>query len=639
MSSLMSSVNMGTPTSPLHPAHHASWLVSLACLGAGLALTSSHHVPVQVAGLCLAGASGWMSWRAHSRMRRALDLAHHNEATWQACMQGSQDAVMVLERRNDMMGRFMGYTVVQANHQAHQLFRIDGLPLVGQLLKDVLPEGEHGNFHQRVQLAAESGRAQVDEQASPSPAQRDRQRWLHHQIIPLPSGMALISRDTTEAHESMQAVREQETFYRSAVDSLPMALYARSTRAHNQGRYIVWNRQAAEIMQMPAEQVLGRRASDVMPPAIAQRGDAQDQVVMQEPRTHFFPNLVFHTPQGERLVDLIKTPVYGVDGQLDHILSIATDVTESRRAAEQLRLASRVMAETADAVVVSDALDRIVMVNPAFLKMMGLRQEAVIGQSAELLGMTPLRESHLPGIEDTLRSGRRWTGECALVGADGRSLETWLAVATLRGEDQRLSQHIRVLTDISVLKAQQRELAEQARRDSLTGLPNRRVFVERLRQSMARARRQPQTLAVMFIDLDGFKAINDRLGHAAGDRLLVEVATRLESSVRDTDCVCRLAGDEFTIILEGAGHPDEVHRIGQRILDRLSQPCVLGDETVWPGASVGAALFATQDNHDSLCQRADAAMYTAKRAGKARFVLADEPMAPHHPPSVQQACA
>ncbi|MBU0917039.1 MAG: diguanylate cyclase [Gammaproteobacteria bacterium] len=602
-------------------------------------MTSSHQVPVQVAGLFLAGASGWMSWRAHARMRRALELAHRNESTWQACLQGSQDAVMVLERRNDMMGRFMGYTVVQANHQAHQLFRTDGLPLVGQLLKDVVPESEHGNFHQRVRLAAESGQAQVDEHASASPERQQAQRWLHHQIIPLPSGMALISRDTTEVHESIQALREQETFYRSAVDSLPMALYARSARAHNQGRYIVWNRQAAETMQMSAEQVLGRRACDVMPSEIAQRGDAHDQLVVREPRTHFFPNLPFQTPQGERLIDLIKTPVYGVDGQLDHILSIATDVTESRRAAEQLKLASRVMDETADAVVVSDALDRIVMVNPAFLKLMGLSRQEVIGQGAELLGLTPLRESHLPGVEAALKSGQRWAGECALVGADGRSLETWLAVTTLRGEDQRLSQHIRVLTDISVLKAQQRELAEQARRDSLTGLPNRRVFVERLRQAMARARRKPQTLAVMFIDLDGFKAINDRLGHAAGDKLLIEVATRLESCVRDTDCVCRLAGDEFTIILEGAGHPTEVHRIGQRILERLGQPCVIGEETIWPCASVGAALFEAQDSHDSLCQRADAAMYTAKRAGKARFVLQGDELAPHRPPSAQQACA
>lgn len=639
MPSLMSSVNMGTFTSPFHPAHRASGLLSLACLAAGLVLTSFHHEPVQVAGLCLAGASGWMSWRTHARMRRALGLAHHNEATWQACLQGSQDAVMVLERRNDMMGRFMGYTVVRANHQAHRLFRTDGQPLVGQLLKDVVPEGEHGHFHERVRLAAESGHAQVDEQASPSPERNSRQRWLHHQIIPLPTGMALISRDTTDVHESIQALREQETFYRSAVDSLPMAVYARSARAHNHGRYIVWNRQASEIMRMPAEQVLGRRACDVMPPEIAQRGDEQDQEVHDDPRTHFFPNLVFRTPQGERLVDLIKAPVYGVDGQLDHILSIANDVTESRRAAEQLKLASRVMEETADAVVVSDALDRIVMVNPAFLKMMGLRQEAVIDQSAELLGMPPLRESHLPGIEGALHGGRRWTGECALAGIEGRSLETWLTVTTLRGEDQRVSQHIRVLTDISVLKAQQRELTEQARRDSLTGLPNRRMFVERLRQAMARARRQPHTLAVMFIDLDGFKAINDRLGHAAGDRLLIDVATRLASSVRDTDCVCRLAGDEFTVILEGTGHPTEVRRIGQRILERLAQPCVIGGETVWPGASLGAALFEAQDGHDSLCQRADAAMYAAKRAGKGCFVLDGDELAPHHPPLARQACA
>lgn len=611
----------------------------MACLAAGLVLMPSAHAPLQAIGLGLASMSGWMSWKLHAKMRTALALARHDEATWQVCLQSSQDAIMVLERRNDMMGRFMGYTVVRANPQAHQLFRDDGLPLAGQLLKDVLPEGEHGNFHERVELAAESGQAQVDEHASASPKRGGKQRWLHHQIIPLPTGIALISRDTTEVHESIQALREQEAFYRTAVDSLPMALYARSARPHNKGRYIVWNRQASQIMQMPAERVLGLRACDVMPPEIAQRGDEQDQQVLDDPRTHFFPNLVFRTPNGARLVDLIKAPVYGVDGQLDHILSIATDVTESRRAAEQLKLASRVMEETADAVVVSDALDRIVMVNPAFLKMMGLHQEAVIGQNAELLGMPPLRESHLPGIEDSLSNGQRWSGECALVGAEGRSLESWLTVTTLRGDDQRLSQHIRVLTDISVLKAQQRELAEQARRDSLTGLPNRRMFTERLRQAMARARRQPQNLAVMFIDLDGFKAVNDRLGHAGGDQLLVEVATRLETCVRDTDCVCRLAGDEFTVILEGTGHPVEVRRIGQRIIERLSQPCVIGDETVRPGASVGVALFEPHESHESLCQRADAAMYAAKHAGKGRLVLHGEKLAPHRPPSTQQACA
>lgn len=572
-------------------------------------------------------------------MKRVLRLAKQNESMWQTCLQSSQDAVMVLERRNDLMGRFMGYTVTQANAQAHRLFGFGEQPLVGQLLKDVLPEGQHNSFHTRVKLAADSNETQIDEQSSPSPHQSDLQRWLHHQIIPLPIGIALISRETTDVHESIQALREQETFYRSAINSLPMAVYARSARTGKEGRFIVWNRQAADIMQMPAEHVLGRQPSEVMPAEIAQRGEAHDQIVIQDPKTHLFPNLTFKTPHGDRLVDLIKTPVYGVDGQLDHILSIATDVTESRRAAEQLKLASRVMEEIADGVVVTDALDRIVMVNHAFLKMIGLNQEAVIGQNAELIGMSPLRESHLPGINEALNSGERWSGECGAVGADGRSVETWLAVTTLRGEDQRVTQHIRVLTDISALKAQQRELSEQARRDVLTGLPNRRVFTERLRQAMARTRRQPQTLAVMYLDLDGFKSINDQLGHAAGDKLLIEVAARLEAAVRNTDCVCRLAGDEFTIILEGAGHPAEVRRIGQRILDRLSEPCQIGHETVWPAASLGAAVFEAQDNHDSLCQRADAAMYRAKHAGKARFVMHGDATPPSPPPTLaQRAC-
>ena len=178
-----------------------------------------------------------------------------------------------------------------------------------------------------------------------------------------------------------------------------------------------------------------------------------------------------------------------------------------------------------------------------------------------------------------------------------------------------------MVNDISRLKAQQRELAEQARRDSLTGLPNRREFSDRMRLAMARARRQPHTLALMYVDLDGFKAINDQLGHAAGDRLLIEVARRMEDCVRTTDCVCRLSGDEFTVILEGAGHPDEVTRIANRIIERLAQPCQIDAHTVQARASLGAAMWTEDEDMDALCQRADTAMYAAKHAGKGRFVL------------------
>lgn len=628
--SIITSMRMGTPTRPLSaPASSGRFWLAAPWIGLvlGLALTSSHHLTWQWVGASLSIASAWIGWRGSSRSSQhpAQGAEGLDHAVWHALLEGSPDAIMVLTPRHDPMGRFMGHTVTQANAPAQALFQPSGPSLVGQRLQDVLPVGVPESFHARLHAAWEGRQTQLDEHVlHPDASAEDRDapaRWLLHQMIPLPCGVVLISRDTSDMHHSIDALHQQESFYRCLVDHLPMAVFARSTRAHNAGRYVVWNRQAAQIMQLSAEQVLGKHPEDILTPDMAERAHAMEQAIIRQPRVHLTPNLIYQTPQGPRVVDLIKAPVYGVDGKLDHILSIAQDVTAQRQTAEQLRLASRVMDETGDAVLVTDAMDRVVMANPAFLRMSGLRQHEVIGHDAELLGLQPLRETHLIGIQETLSGGPRWTGESPLVGPDGRLLDTWLSVSVLRNDAHDITQHIRVFNDISHLKAQQRELTEQARRDSLTGLPNRREFGERLQQAMARARRHPQTLALMYVDLDGFKAINDQLGHATGDRLLVEVARRMEECVRTTDCVCRLSGDEFTVILEGAGHPDEVGRIAQRIIDRLAQPCQIDEHTVQARASLGAAVFVHEEDMDTLCQRADTAMYAAKHAGKGRFVL------------------
>lgn len=290
-----------------------------------------------------------------------------------------------------------------------------------------------------------------------------------------------------------------------------------------------------------------------------------------------------------------------------------------------LTLSSEVLQACGDAVVVSDGFDRVMIVNEAFLAMTGLSPSEVIGHSAELLGMPPLRDSHLEGVRAALSSGLRWSGESTQVCGDGRQIDTCLTVSALRNASGGITQHIRTFNDITEIKQQQRVLAEQARHDSLTGLPNRRAFGERLHQAMSRARRQPQTLAVLYVDLDGFKQVNDDHGHAVGDQVLVEVSRRLDDCVRLTDCVCRLSGDEFTVILEGAGHPEEVKRIGQRILERLSLPHQLAGRSLVVTPSLGGTLFQLGDNADSLCRRADATMYEAKRAGKARFMLNVQP--------------
>lgn len=371
MSSLIHSMTMGTPTIHRRPSV-AAQLLSTAGLAIGLALSSSPHSSAQWPGALIAGAAGLSMWLSHRRMQKSLQKTLQTERLWQAVATGCEVGIVMLQPRRDPFGRFLGYQIAQANQRAHDFLSADASPLQEQMLVDVLPSQLQHSFLHRVNAAIESGLPQIEEHVYARPGDRAAARWLHHQIIPLDGGVALVSRDTTEAHQAMNTARERETFYRTLVDCLPMAVFARSTRPSSAGEYVVWNKASAEIMQLPAEKVLGRKANDLLPTEITRRGDAQDLAVLRDPRIHHFPNLVYRTPNGERIVDLIKAPVYGVDGEVDHILSIAHDVTAQREAAAQLKLASRVIDETGDAIVVSDAVDRIVMVNPAFLNLTGL---------------------------------------------------------------------------------------------------------------------------------------------------------------------------------------------------------------------------------------------------------------------------
>lgn len=613
---------MGTPTRRATP-FWLSHVLLLTMLMAAAALTSSSQATVRAfapAALAMAAALVVLSLRQAFRVQAG---ARQHVRTWQQLQAGLPDAMLLLSPRRHTDGTRLGFEVLQANDACRLLALSGAGPLSGQLFETLLPAGHHeALLTQMAQaLIGRSPSQQTHAWHAAGPGQPTR--WFQVQLLPVDEGLILIARDVSESHQALRALHEREAFYRTLVDSLPMAVFARSTRPATAGQYVVWNQAAAQVMQRSPQEMLGHKGQHLLPEEVIQRGDQQDLAVLRDPRVHHFPNLVYETPMGARIVDLIKAPVFGADGEVDHILSIAHDVTAQRETAEQLRLASRVVDETGDAVVVSDPLDRVLMVNPAFLSLSGLSPTEVIGKSAELLGLAPLRESHLPGVLQALQASQRWSGESRQVCADGRSLDTWMSVSTLRNEHDKVSQHIRVFSDISVLKAHQRELVEQARHDSLTGLPNRRAFGERLQQAVARARRQPRTLAVLYIDLDGFKAVNDRHGHAVGDQLLAEVAKRLLLCVRLTDCVCRLAGDEFTVILEGAGMPAEVSMVCERIVARLSLPHLLQGEQLVATPSVGAAMYEPGETIEAMCQRADAAMYRAKRGGKATFVLSE----------------
>ncbi len=623
---------MGTPT--LHPRLRAAteWL-SLSSLALGVVLSSSVNFTLHCLGLAAVAAGALIAWFSHLGMRKELAQAEADAMTWRCWQAVSDDAVLVLDapaggwagwspQASDVSGPLL--STLNATAEAWSLPTAPRPAILASLwpreavapLLDTIATLVHS------QDAPDHSPSLSCEVSMPS-HDKGQTRWWQHRVMRCGDRVIVQTRDISEAKSAIKALHEREAFYRTLVDSLPMGVIARSTQPHTAGQYIVWNKRASEVLRVQPEHILGTKGEHLLPEAWIDLANQQDLKVLREPGMHHFSGLSFPTPKGERIVDLIKTPVYDADGDVDHILVIAQDVTAQRQAAEQLKLASRVVEETGDAVVVSDAVDRVVMVNPAFLRLTGIQPAEAIGQNAELLGLPPLRESHLPGVIGALKQGERWSGESSQTCQDGRQLDTWLSVSTVRNAGQAVTQHIRVFSDISVLKAHQRELAEQARNDSLTGLPNRRAFGEQLNQAMARARRGTRALAVLFIDLDGFKAVNDQHGHAAGDELLIGVARRLQDCVRLTDTVCRLAGDEFTVILEGAGLPDEVAIVCGRILERLRLPHQINGHALVAGPSIGAASFEAGDTADTLCDRADSAMYTAKKAGKSRYVLAD----------------
>jgi len=298
------------------------------------------------------------------------------------------------------------------------------------------------------------------------------------------------------------------------------------------------------------------------------------------------------------------------------VVGVLRDVTVRRCAEERLRQAGVVLERIADAIVMLDASRRIVSVNPAFVTLTGWSAEEAIGQDVDALLNDP---PHPAGFYDRLSTAAdgHWHGEVALRRRDGGRLITLQSVSLVPAGQDDSVRYVLACSDLTSVRQAQDQLNWLAHHDVLTGLPNRALLEERLDHDLQRARRLGHGLALMVIDLDGFKTINDSLGHAAGDRMLQEVARRLKGSIRDADTAARLGGDEFVVIMTDLVQPDDAGLLAAKLLRLLAEPVDVGGRGVTVSASIGVALF-PQDGHErgALMMAADSAMYAAKSQGR-----------------------
>ncbi|OOZ41476.1 hypothetical protein BOW53_03635 [Solemya pervernicosa gill symbiont] len=307
-------------------------------------------------------------------------------------------------------------------------------------------------------------------------------------------------------------------------------------------------------------------------------------------------------------------------GEASSILMTIRDLSRARRTKEQLSQSQVVFESTSEGIMITDMRLQIVAVNPAFTTITGYTEQEAIGEKPSLLKSERHDEGFYHELWQAVESTGSWQGEVWNRRKSGEIYPEWLNISTVENEKGEIINYIGVFSDISQLKQSQSRLAFLAHHDPLTGLPNRLLFRARLDHAIDRADRDKRLVAVLFLDLDRFKHVNDSLGHTVGDALLEAVAKRFENLIRKEDTVARLGGDEFVILMEGLADPESAALLAEKISSALRDPFYIQEYELFVGVSIGISIYPQDgDGVEQLLMNADSAMYRAKEVGRSTY--------------------
>ena len=426
----------------------------------------------------------------------------------------------------------------------------------------------------------------------------------------------MLSRELNEHHQAELALRASEERFRSIFNYSKVGMHLLGPDY----MYLKVNRAFCEMTGYPEQELLAHDFKGIIHPDDIETNLAWSKKLLAGEVDHFNIQSKYIRKDGSILhIDLTVSAMRDDSGKFVYGIAVAQDITERVEAQKKLLLLFRAVENSPATVVITDRNGTIEYVNKKFTSVTGFSFEEAIGQNPRILKSGKQTKGFYTQLWNTILAGDEWQGELYNKKKNGDLFIEQVFISPIRNEHGLIANFVAVKEDITDKKKTDEVIWKQANFDTLTGLPNRRMFRERLEQEIKKSNRSGLPIALMFIDLDHFKEINDTLGHDMGDLLLTEAANRISDCVRATDTVARLGGDEFTVLLAELDDVSSVERVTQNIIQKLASPFQLRDEVAHVSASIGITLYPNDgDDIAAMFKNADQAMYVAKNQGRNR---------------------
>ncbi|NYS78040.1 diguanylate cyclase [Halomonas glaciei] len=424
-------------------------------------------------------------------------------------------------------------------------------------------------------------------------------------------------------NQQATALQLNEQRFRSLFTHNPDAVFAH----HRDGTYESLNPVTEAIVGLSESDLLGKHFRSVVCEPACSNQDVERTEIAFNRAINGLPSsytMRFVREGASQDLEVTMVPIV-VDGEVSGVFGIAKDITDRVAAEERLLILERSLEASGNGAMIIDVRTeekQVVYVNHAFTRITGYPEQEVIGHAPLLLSGAETDTEDTKQIQAAIQHGTSLTTTVRTYRRDGSPFWNQLFMSPVKDANQQVSHFICIINDISERKEQESQLAYQATHDVLTGLGNRALFSDRLAHDVELAARNGQTLAVLFVDLDEFKPINDTLGHNVGDQLLISVAEKLQQGLRVSDTLARLGGDEFVLLLPDLSHPDEAEEVAGRLLEALNKPHRINEHELHVSASIGIAVNrAGLDEPERLLQHADMAMYKAKQQGRNTYQM------------------